>query len=179
MGRYLEILRRKPTECEISEISEIAHVQSSPDKQQREFSRLIRIFRTLERRCPLHVNPTDWQQAVGDGRKFLASWGEQAEALGWTARDLFGLHPVPSRPAANYRRLSRYDETGLIWLLRERPVVALTETTAAIQGATTVLIYRKHRKPALGPLADSLDDLAAESPSTLWRASDAADSEQT
>ena len=34
-----------------------------------------------------------------------------AEALRWTARDLFGLHAVPDNPAPNYRRLSRYDET--------------------------------------------------------------------
>jgi hypothetical protein len=30
--------------------------------------------------------------------------------LGWTAQDLFGLPPVPEKPAPNYRRLSRYDE---------------------------------------------------------------------
>jgi hypothetical protein len=38
-------------------------------------------------------------------------------------------------------------------------VIVLTEATAAIQsstGATT--IYRRHNKPALGPLGDSLDD---------------------
>ena len=50
--------------------------------------------------------------------------------------ELFGLHPVPERPAANYQRLSRYDETGLVWLLRGHPVVALMETEAAIQAAT-------------------------------------------
>jgi hypothetical protein len=47
----------------------------------------------------------------------------------------------------------------LIWLLRGREVIVLTEATAAIQsstGATT--IYRRHNKPALGPLGDSLDD---------------------
>jgi hypothetical protein len=64
----------------------------------------------------------DWQQAVEDGRRFLARWGEQTKALGWTAHDLFGLAPPPERPAASYRRLSRYDMTGLIWLLRGRPV---------------------------------------------------------
>jgi hypothetical protein len=74
---------------------------------------------------------------------------------------LFGLHTPPERPAANYRRLSRYDETGLIWLLRGRPVVALTATTAVIQGATGILTYRKLNKPALGPLGDSLDDIGA------------------
>ena len=54
---------------------------------------------------------------------------EQAEALGWTAKHLFGLHKPPNRPHPSYSRLSRYDETGLIWLLGGREVVALTEAT--------------------------------------------------
>jgi hypothetical protein len=53
--------------------------------------------------------------------------------LGWTARELFGLHPVPERPAPTFRRLLRYDTTGMIWLLLGRPVLALTGTEAAIQ----------------------------------------------
>jgi hypothetical protein len=119
-----------------------------------------RSFAALERQCPDHVAPYDWQQAIEDARRFLVRWGEQADLLGWTARDLFGLHTPPAKPAPNYRRLSRYDETGLIWLLRGRPVVALTADTAAIEnppGAVTV--YRRHNKPALGPMGDSLDDL--------------------
>jgi hypothetical protein len=96
-----------------------------------------------------------------DATAFTSQWGAQAHAFGWTARELFGLHPVPERPAGNYSRLSRLDDTGLIWLLRGRPVVALTETTAAIQGATAVLTYRKINKPALGPVGDSLDDWRA------------------
>src|SRR5262249_46838966 len=103
----------------------------------------------------------DWQQAVEDGRRFLAQWGERAEVLGWTARDLFGLAAVPGKPFPNYRRLARYDETGMIWLLRGRPVVALTTDTAPMQKpAGAITVYRKHNKPALGPLGDSLDDLA-------------------
>ena len=98
--------------------------------------------------------------AVADADVFLWQWGEQAEALGWTARDLFGLHRPPEKPHPSYRRLSRYDETGLIWLLRGRPVVALTADTAAIQSAAgNVTVYRRHHKPALGPVGDSLDDL--------------------
>ncbi len=119
------------------------------------------ILDTLERRCPDFVETRRWRQAVEDGRRFLASWGEQANAFGWTARELFSLHTPPKRPAATYSRLSRYDETGLIWLLCGRPVIALTETVAAIQGATAVLTYRKLNKPALGPLGDSLDDTGA------------------
>jgi len=76
-----------------------------------------------------------------------------------TARDLFGLHIPPAKPHPSYARLSRYDETGLCWLLDGREVVALTEATAAIQNPTgAITIYRRHDKPALGPVGDSLDD---------------------
>jgi hypothetical protein len=55
---------------------------------------------------------------------------------------------------SRYRPLSRYDETGLIWLLRGR-----SEDTAAIESPTgTTTVYRRHNKPALGLLGDSLDD---------------------
>ena len=117
------------------------------------------IIAKLRSRCPDHIEYDRWQQTVQDADRFLARWGAQAQALGWKAHELFGLHTVPARPAPTYSRLSRYDETGLIWLLRGRPVVALTEATAVIQGATGRLVYRKHNKPALGPLGDSLDDL--------------------
>jgi hypothetical protein len=117
-------------------------------------------FAALEARCPDLVPPERWQVAVEDGRRFLARWGEQAEALGWTARDLFGLHMPPAQPHPSYSRLSRYDETGLIWLLQGREVVALTEATAAIQNPTgAIIVFRKHNKPSLGPVGDSLDDL--------------------
>ena len=93
-------------------------------------------------------------------RRFLARWADRAEALGWTPRDLFGLMPVPGHAEPSFSRLSRYDETGLIWLLQGRPVVALTEATAAIQSSTgAITIYRRHNKPALGPVGDSLDGL--------------------
>jgi hypothetical protein len=114
---------------------------------------------TLRATCPVYVPEDRWRQAIADAMSFISEWGGQAQAFGWTARELFGLHSPPERPAANYSRLSRYDETGLIWLLQGRPVVALTETTAAIKGTTAVLTYRKSNKPALGPLGDSLVDM--------------------
>jgi len=103
----------------------------------------------LEARCPDHVPVERWQQAVEDGKRFLAKWGEQAEALGWTSADLFGLHQPPEQPHPSYNRLSRYDWAGLIWLLKGRPVVALTETTAAIENPTgTITTYRRFNKPS-------------------------------
>jgi hypothetical protein len=113
-------------------------------------------FEALERRCPAYIDIADWQIAIEDGGSFLRRWAEQAEALGWTVRDVFGLAPAPDKVAANYRRLSRYDLTGLIWLLRGRPVVALTEATAAIQHRRgSITTYRRQNKPALGPIGDS------------------------
>jgi hypothetical protein len=110
-------------------------------------------------KCPELVETDRWDQTIRDADSFLAKWGQQAQALGWTARELFGLHPVPVQPAPTFRRLARYDTTGLIWLLQGRPVIALTETEAAIQSAGAVVMYRKFRKPAFGPLGDSLDDM--------------------
>ena len=116
-------------------------------------------FAVLERRCPDCVDRTPWHQAVDDGRRFLATWGDQAAALGWSGEELFGLHDSPTKPHPSYNRLSRYDCTGLIWLLGGNPVVAMTETTAAVQHESgSITVYRKFNKPALGPLGDSLDD---------------------
>src|SRR6516225_8185347 len=113
--------------------------------------RYRKVFGVLQLKPPALVPVERWRQCVEDGKRFLAAWGSQAEALGWTTADLFGLHTPPERPHPSYRRLSRYDCTGLIWLLEGRPVVALTEATASIKGTTVnITVYRKHNKPALG-----------------------------
>jgi hypothetical protein len=114
---------------------------------------------TLDRRRPEYIEPERWQQCLIDAQRFLASWGDKALALGWTADELFGLHEPPARPHPSCSRLSRYDATGLLWLLQGRRVVALSADTAAIEcGNGNIVTYRKQRKPALGPLGDSLDD---------------------
>ena len=74
------------------------------------------------RSCPAGVPEPRWRQAIRDAERFLREWGETAERLGWTADDLFGLHPtVP---------LSRVDRMGLIWLVKGERVAELTQTTA-------------------------------------------------
>jgi hypothetical protein len=114
----------------------------------------------LRAECPVCVDAADWQQAIEDGHRFVTRWGKQAEALGWAPIDLFGLHTTPEKPAPNYRRLSRYDQTGLIWLLRGRRVVGLTKDKAVIETATGTVAYRRYNKPALGPIGDSVDDIS-------------------
>jgi hypothetical protein len=64
-----------------------------------------------------------WQQCLADAERFLAQWGEQAAALGWTERDLFGLHEPPAKRHPSYQRLSRRDCIGLVWLLQGAPVM--------------------------------------------------------
>jgi hypothetical protein len=115
----------------------------------------------LQRRCPDYIEHCRWRQAIAVGARFLAQWGEQAAALGWTVRDLFGLAEIPESPSPNYQRLARYDQTGLIWLLHGRRVVALTKDTALIETANGTVSYRRYNKPALGPLGDSLDDMGS------------------
>jgi hypothetical protein len=123
--------------------------------------RYRRTYAHLQLRPPTYIEEARWRQCVEDGSRFLAVWGEQAEALGWTSADVFGLHDPPTTPHPSYSRLSRYDATGLIWLLEGRRVTALTAETAAIENPTTgtITIYRRHNKPALGPVGDSLEDL--------------------
>jgi hypothetical protein len=71
--------------------------------------------------------------------------GPRAGAAGNQAR----VHGEP-RPRSLWRRACAQ---------QGRPVVALTEATAAIQNPTgAITIYRRHNKPALAPIGDSLDD---------------------
>jgi hypothetical protein len=156
MGKYLDLVRKRVG----GTTDTTEHDQWGLPGASVVFGRIGRILKGLERRCPNHVPLDRWDQAIVDGWRFLATWGEKAEALGWSNTELFGLHTPPEKPHASYRRLSRYDETGLIWLLEGSEVLALTANTATIRrpsGSTTT--YRKHNKPALGALGDSLDDL--------------------
>jgi hypothetical protein len=130
--RNLRSLRNLPPET-FSEAE-----QNAQNSQNSLAQRLLSVLAALEARCPDRVPAERWQQAVADGKTFLSRWGDQAHALGWTARD--GLLTVPEHAKPSFNRLSRYDETGLIWLLNGRRVVALTQDTAAIQNPATGLV---------------------------------------
>jgi hypothetical protein len=106
----------------------------------------------LRSKCPEFVENDRWQQAVRDAETFLQRWSEQAQTLGWKVQELFGLHQAPDRPAPSYRRLSRYDTTGLIWLLQGRPVTALTGMAATILASSGAnLTYPRPNKPTSAP----------------------------
>lgn len=83
-------------------------------------------FAAIQARPPADVPDDRWQQFIDDGGLFIDAWGRQAERLGWTAADLFGLHPVVP--------MARYDRMGLLWTLKGQRVVALTATEARLSG---------------------------------------------
>jgi hypothetical protein len=119
----------------------------------------------LRAQCPDYVPEDRWHEAITDAATFISEWGAEAKSFGWTEHELFGLHPVPERPASNYSRLARLDDMGLLWLLRGRPVVTLTATEAAYRcpsGAT--LTYRREHTLTPGPLGDPRENTSGTRP---------------
>ena len=82
------------SESEISKSASFENPQNlqNPPYREEGSERLNHILGVLREGCPEHVEHARWRQAVEDGRRFLSTWGAQAGALGWTVRDLFGLH---------------------------------------------------------------------------------------
>jgi len=163
--RYLGVLDRvaeahaKAKSAKSGPRTNRAAVQNSQNAQNSRSQELASVLVALESRCPDLIPVQRWQQALTDGKTFLARLGGQAHALGWTAEDLFDLHSIPEHAKPNFSRLSRYDEAGLIWLLNGRQVVALTEDRAAIKSPSgNITTYRKRNKPLVAPAGGSLDD---------------------
>jgi hypothetical protein len=88
-------------------------------------------------RAPADVPAARWHRCIRDAVEFLDEWGEAAVSLGWSVDDLFGLDPVAP--------LARYDNMGMLWLLKGERVIALTSTEARFASLT---FYRKtHARP--------------------------------
>lgn len=97
------------------------------------------ILADLERQSPPEwLSASRWCELLSDAESFLSRWSDAAQSLGWTALDLFGVHP--QAPA------SRFDAMGLLLLTQGGAVVALTEDGATVRRQTgAVLSY--HRCP--------------------------------
>ena len=82
-----------------------------------------------------------WFEVIDDAEAFISRWGNAAEKLGWTALDLFGVHPTA--PA------SRFDVMGLVLFINGGAVVALTDGVATIRRrSNAILTYRRSCQPA-------------------------------
>jgi hypothetical protein len=102
-------------------------------------------FARLDRSAPPPgFTPRQWEQVVNGGGLFLDRWAAEAIRLGWTAEDVFGVHPAA--PGA------RYDRMGLVPLIGGGAVVCITTDRATIRqasGATSVYL----RRPRPGAIA--------------------------
>src|SRR5262249_932555 len=104
VARYLEDFRRAVAEMEQAKAAKqpVTHdevyevTKLLPDSSPlTSLTSLTSYLSTLERRCPPYIESHRWQQCIDDGRRFVADWGSQATALGWTVDNLFGLHVPP------------------------------------------------------------------------------------
>jgi hypothetical protein len=85
-----------------------------------------------------------WCQFLDDARIFLDRWAALAAELGWTAKDLFGVHPIA--PDA------RHAEKGLLLLAGGEEIIDITAERAVISHRATgsKLVYiRRPRAEAV------------------------------
>ena len=75
--------------------------------------------------CPASCPAERWETLREDAYHFLRDWAAQAHELGWTALDLFGVHP--EKPWV------RFDCMGLLLILNGGRVTALSDTEATIE----------------------------------------------
>ena len=102
---------------------------------------------------PAGFDQNRWRQLIDDGGRFLDRWAETAAECGWSATDIFGLHP--GVPAA------RYDGMGLVALIGGGEVIAVRNDSATIvdELAPAVAVKADRRlgeieaRKALGPLS--------------------------
>ncbi|MBV9995537.1 MAG: hypothetical protein JO127_10015 [Caulobacteraceae bacterium] len=94
-------------------------------------------FAELARRpVPRGVDADAWLAMMNAAGRFLDQWGGKAAALGWTAAELFGLHPeAPIR---------RMDHRGRAFFLVGAEVLAIDADAITVRvGRSTNRIYRR------------------------------------
>ena len=83
------------------------------------------LARLLSMPPPAGVLPSLWRARIDRAARFCDAWAARARDCGWTASELFGLHP--SAP------LSRYDAMGAAFLGLEGDVVEVTPVAVLIR----------------------------------------------
>ena len=108
-----------------------------------EWTKQIALLKSREPR--LGMSPLHWSQFVRDARRFLQEWGAEAARLGWSAEDLFGVHPLAPE--------ARYDVMGIVPLIRGNEVIAISEHRATIRVSGGVLLTYYRYRPNTGAVA--------------------------
>ena len=104
-----------------------------------------------------------WQQLIDDGGQFLDSWGGEADRLGWSALDVFGVRVA--KPSAGF------DVVGFALLIRGGEVVSIGREHATIRtvGGTTLTYFRRTKPDAIGiwDLVEPIADIACDAKGDL------------
>lgn len=84
-----------------------------------------------------------WRQLIEDGGRFLDRWASEAARLGWSALDVFGVHPAA--PSTTYAAI------GLVPLIRGGDVVTIRSDRATVrtQGGTLLTYLRRPQPGAI------------------------------
>ena len=73
---------------------------------------------------------------IEDADAFLSNWGRAAHDFGWTALDLYGVHPLSAA--------ARFDVMGILFLIQGGDVIALTSSSATVRKRSGALLtYRR------------------------------------
>jgi hypothetical protein len=178
MGRYLELAADVIAEldtgiqCEKSELCELSPA-AAPTSRSRPGERVVLlhvprgvpsewgegVLALLTAPAPAPFNADRWRTIQDDAVRFLQARGAEACRLGWTGRDLFGVH--------RHAPLVRYDCMGLVPLLDGCQVAALTEDGAVLvtrSGARQT--FRRHQAIVVAELC-MIWDLGGDGPETL------------
>jgi hypothetical protein len=113
-----------------------------------EWTKRIALLKSREPR--LGMSPLHWSQFVRDARRFLEEWGAEAARLGWSAEDLFGVHPLAPE--------ARYDVMGIVPLIRGNEVIAISKHRATIRtpGGGLLTYYRYRPNTGAGAVWELL-----------------------
>ena len=79
-----------------------------------------------------------WVQLLDGCEHFLRHWGRVAAAQGWTAGELFSLHPTAP--------LGRLDQRGAAFMVGSGKVTAVTASTIRMRPATCASDLTLHRR---------------------------------
>jgi hypothetical protein len=91
-------------------------------------------------RRPKGFSQAQWEQVLDDGGRFLdGGWAEKAAEAGWSAKDVFGVHPFTPN--------ARYDAMGLVPLMRGGEIIDLTPCRATIRtlGGNCLTYYLRRK----------------------------------
>lgn len=92
---------------------------------------------------PAGISQPAWVGRIAHAQRFCGRLGQQAEALGWVASDLFALHPDAP--------LRRFDAMGAAFLGTDGEAVEVTAEAVVIRAQSGLRQYARRRRIPFAP----------------------------